>query len=581
MERRLAAILAADVVGYSRLMGEDEAGTLERLKANHREVIAPLIGDHAGRIVKLMGDGALMEFASVVQAVAFAIEMQRRMAERNEGAPREKHIDYRIGINLGDVFVEDEDIFGDGVNVAARLEGLADPAGICISGTAYDHVKSKLDCGFEFLGERQVKNIQEPVRIYKVVPEGRNALKGAASSGAAAVRRRRASIAIRRFQLYSKDNELTELVEAFREDLEIAFAQLRTLQVLAHSLSGSQPEEDSSRAEPKRLVGIDYLLQGSVRPRGETLRINVQVIHQQAGFNVWAEHYECGREEFEAGAVTLIETLVATAQTQIVLHEGANEKHFHDEQERVEHLASKAWSMIYRLTPESLDQAEKLCAAALSLDPDSARAHQALACVLHHQFYMGFTGEPEKVVRLGLDHIDRAMALNEEDEYTHWVRGNIFVGLRNTQKALAAFDRSREINPSFSLATASYGTACAWAGRWQDAIHYSQQALSANPKDPSNFFRFNTIAVAHFTAGDFEQSLEWAERTVERKKKFLVPHLIRVASSAHLETSNFSAKVAELLDEFPAARTVYQELTPFTRQQDQDSLRVELERAFA
>jgi len=580
MDRRLAAVVSLDVAGYSRLMEADEAGTLERLKDYRREVIDPLIEEHAGRIVKLMGDGALLEFASVVQAVAFAIEMQRRMAESNEKAPREKRIDYRIGINLGDVFVEQDDIFGDGVNVAARLEGLAEPAGICISGTAYDHVKSKLECGFEFLGERQVKNIQEPVRVYKAVPEARNALKAAALSGAAAGRRRRASIALRRFQIYSEDGALTDLVEAFCEDLEIAFAQLRTLHVLASSLSSSRLEELSSPAELKRLVGVDYLLQGSVRPRGPSLRINVQVIHLQTGFNVWAEHYDCSREDVEAGADSLIETLIATAQTQIVLHEGANEKHFHDEQERVEHLASKAWSMIYRLTPESLDQAEKLCAAALALDPLSARAHQALAGVLHHQFYMGFTDEPEKVVRLGLDHIDRAMALNEEDEYTHWVRGNIFVGLRDTQKALAAFDRSREINPSFSLAVASYGTACAWAGRREDAILYSQQALSANPKDPSNFFRFNSMAVAHFTAGDFERSLEWAERTLERKKKFLVPHLIRVASSAHLATSDLPAKVGELLDEFPAARTVRQELTPFTRQQDLESLRVGLERAF-
>ncbi len=580
MERRLAAILAADVVGYSCLMGEDEAGTLDRLKEIRRELIDPLVEEHAGRIVKLMGDGALLEFVSVVQAVSFAIEMQRKMAERNQDTPREKRIDYRIGINLGDVIVEEDDLFGDGVNVAARLEGLAEPAGICISGTAFDHVKSKLNCGFEFLGERQVKNIQEPVRVYKVAPEANNALKGAASSGAAAVRRKRASIALRRFQIYSGDSAQTDLVEAFCEDLEIAFAQLRTLQVLASSLSRSQLEEKIPLAELKRLIGVDYLIQGSVRPRGQRLRINVQLIHLQTGFNVWADHYECSREEFEAGADALIETLAASAQTQIVLHEGANEKHFNDEQERVEHLASKAWSFLYRLTPESLDQAEKLCAAALSLDPLSARAYQALASVLHHQFYMGFTGEPERVLRLGMEHIDRAVEINEEDEYTHWVRGNILVDLRNTQKALAAFDRSREINPSFSLATASYGTACAWAGRSKDAILFSEQALAANPKDPSNFFRFNTMAVAHFSAGDFEQSLEWSDRTLERRKKFLIPHLIRVASSAYLETTDLSSKLGELLEEFPAAGVNSQELTPFTRQQDRESLRVGLERAF-
>ena len=314
-------------------------------------------------------------------------------------------------------------------------------------------------------------------------------------------------------------------------------------------------------------------------PRGQMLRINVQVIHQQSRFNVWAAHYECSREDLEAGAGVLIETIVATAQTQIVLHEGANDKHFNDEHERIEHLASKAWAMLYRLTPESLGQAEKLCAAALSLDPNSARAHQALACVLHHQYYMGFTTEPERVIRLGLNHIDRAAEINEQDEYTHWVRGNILLDLRNTPSALAAFDRSREINPTFSLALASYGTACAWAGRCEDAIRLSEQALAANPKDPSNFFRFNTIAVAHFANGNFEQALEWSERVLERRKAFLIPHLIRVASSAHLGLSDLPVKAEQLIDEFPTALSISQALAPFTRPKDQESLRAGLEKA--
>jgi len=580
MNRRLAAVMSIDVAGYSRLMEADEARTLARLKDDRREVIDPLVEQHAGRIVKLMGDGALLEFASVVQAVDVAVQLQRKMAARNADAPHDDRIDYRIGINLGDVFVEADDIFGDGVNVAARLEGLAEPGGICISGTAYDQVKSKLDCGFEFLGERQVKNIREPVRVYQVLPAARNALKDAAPGGAAAVRRKRTSIALRPFQTHSDDDALKVAAEVFCEDLEIALAQLRTLQVLSGSLARTRLDEQAAPADLRKRVGVDYLMQGSVRPRGQGLRINIQVVHLQTGFNVWAEHHDLGRDDFEAGAEALIGSLAASAQTQIVLHEGANEKHFDDERERVEHLASKAWSMLYRLTPESFDQAAKLCAAALSLDPRSARAHQALACVLHHQFYMGFTAEPDRVVRLGLEHIDRAVEINEEDEYSHWVRGNILVDLRSTQKALTAFDRAREINPSFSLAVASYGTACAWAGRREDAIRTSEQALAANPKDPSNFFRFNTIAVAHFTAGNFAQSLEWSERTIERRKRFIVPHLIRVASAAHLGTPDLPAKAAEVLDDFPAARATGADFMPFTRESDQEALRTGLARAF-
>jgi adenylate cyclase len=228
-----------------------------------------------------------------------------------------------------------------------------------------------------------------------------------------------------------------------------------------------------------------------------------------------------------------------------------------------------------------MDQAEKLCKAALSLDPRSARAYQVLACILHHQYYMGFTADPKTVLDQALDLVNRAAEINDEDEYTHWVRGNILADLRQSQKAFAAFDRSREINPSFSLAVASHGTACAWAGRSDDAIRSSQQALSANPKDPSNFFRFNTIAVAHFTQDNFEAALAWAERTIERRPKFLIPHLIRVASSAHLDLPDLPAKVAELLHEFPSARTNDIDMAPFTREKDQASLRTGLERAFA
>lgn len=581
MDRHLAAITSIDVVGYSRLMEADETDTLDRLKDLRTSLIDPLIGAQSGRIVKLMGDGALLEFASVVQAVTFAVQMQRRMADYNQETPTEQRIDYRVGINLGDVLYEDSDIFGDGVNVAARLEGLAEPGGICISGTVYDHVKSRLDCGLEYLGEHQVKNIREPVRVYKVNLDADNALRGAAASGGASVRPKSASVALRRFVVHSGDAALKDLTEAFCEDLEIAFAQLQTFRVLANTLSGPLTAESLDVAELQRRLDVEYLLQGSVRPRGSRLRINAQIIHLGSGFNVWAERYDCSGEEFEAGADAIIEALVASAQTQIVFHQGASEKQVFGEHERVEHLASKAWSMLYRLVPEAADQAEKLCVAALSLDPRAARAHQALSSVLHHQYYMGWTDAPGRVLKQGLEHIDRAIEINDADEYSHWTRGNVLMDLRSTQKALAAFDRSRELNPTFSLAVASRGTVCAWAGMAEEAIQCSEHALAANPKDPSNFFRFNTIAVAHFTLRDYARSLEWAEKTVNRRSKFLIPHLIGVASAAYLDAPDLPAKVSDLLEEFPQAAKIALEMTPFTRSQDIDALRIGLEKALA
>ncbi|MEP1209793.1 MAG: adenylate/guanylate cyclase domain-containing protein [Rhizobiaceae bacterium] len=583
MERRIAAVLATDVVGYSRLMGIDETGTLARLQRHREDLFTPKARQYSGRVVKLMGDGMLMEFASVVDAVSFAADIQIALAHGNEGLPGDQRVDYRVGINLGDIIFQDDDIFGDGVNVAARLEALAEPGGICISGTSYDQVSSKLDCGFEFLGEKQVKNIQEPVRVYKVVPEGRNALKSAVASSAAAAGRRRASVVVHPFRLFSESGELKELAEAFCEDLEIAFAQLRNLQVLASSQLPGKTGIDVPQAAEDIATGpadIDYQIQGSIRPLDDQLRINVQIINLHTGFNVWAEKYQCSAEEFAAGAEPVVEALAASAQTQIVLHEGTREKDFHDERERVDHLVSKAWSVLYGLTPEALDHAGRLCDAALSLDPRSARAYQVQACVNHHQYYMGFTSTPDVVLQKGLEQISRAIDINDDDEYSHWVRGNVLIDLRKTNAAFAAFDRSREINPSFSLAVASYGTACAWAGKSEEAIRLSQQALSANPRDPSNFFRFNSIAVAHFAAGDFEQSLHWAERTIERRRAFLVPHLLRIASSTHLDLPDLSDKLAEMETEFPAVRAIALEMVPYTRLEDQQSLRDGLERAF-
>lgn len=192
---------------------------------------------------------------------------------------------------------------------------------------------------------------------------------------------------------------------------------------------------------------------------------------------------------------------------------------------------------------------------------------------------MGFSDDPGGVLALGLEQINRAIELNEDDEYSHWVHGNIQVCLRNTGKALASFERSREINPSFSLAIASYGTACAWSGRHEEAIRLSEEALAANPKDPSNFFRFNSISVAHFTAGDYQKAFEWAEKTIERRKKFIVPHLIRVSSSAHLQANNLEEKVSEMLQEFPWTMTRSSEYAPFTRSADINALEAGLSTA--
>ncbi|RVD39185.1 adenylate/guanylate cyclase domain-containing protein, partial [Mesorhizobium sp. M4B.F.Ca.ET.019.03.1.1] len=320
MERRLTAIFAADVVGYSRLMGEDEVGTLERLKACRRELIDPSIARHHGRMIKLMGDGALVEFGSVVDAVQCAADIQRKMAERDKGIADDRLIRFRIGVNLGDIIVEGEDIYGDGVNIAARLEAQAEPGGVCISGTAFDHAVHKCDVGFASLGEQRLKNIADPVRVYRILLEPSKAGKvlsgprrplrpailatGAALLVAAAVAAgtviawqwlrapQRPSVAVLPFSNLSGDPAQDYLAEGITEDLITDLAKLSGLDVIAGNSVAAYKGKPPNLADVRRELGVDFLVEGSVRPTGDLIRINAQLIDTANGEHVWADRFD-------------------------------------------------------------------------------------------------------------------------------------------------------------------------------------------------------------------------------------------------------------------------------------------------
>ncbi len=274
VERRLTTILAADVVGYSRLMAADEAGTLASLKALRRELIEPKTADYRGRVVKLMGDGTLMEFGSVVDAVNFAVQVQREMARRNSGVPEDRRITYRIGINIGDIIVDRDDIYGDGVNVAARLEGLADPGGICVSRTVFNHVKGKVDLGFEDLGEQEVKNIPEPVRVYRWTDAAVDPMSGMAGAEGALPLPDKPSIAVLPFDNMSGDPEQEYFGDGLAEDIITTLSKISSLFVIARNSSfafkGKAIDVRSIAAD----LGVRYVLEGSVRKSANRLRIS-------------------------------------------------------------------------------------------------------------------------------------------------------------------------------------------------------------------------------------------------------------------------------------------------------------------
>ena len=308
--RRLTAIVAADVAGYSRLMGADEEGTHERLKGHLRELVDPKIEEHRGRVVKNSGDGFLAEFASVVDAVRCAVEVQRGMADRNEGTPSEQRIEFRIGINLGDVIVEEHDIFGDGVNVAARLEGLAEPGGVFISNTVHDHVRDRLPFAFEDLGEQQVKNIARPVRVYRVRPGSPlpspppHAGEGSARSARVGAGQPRAlplpdkpSIAVLPFANMSGDPEQEYFVDGMVEEIITALSRIRWFFVIARNSSFTYKGQSVDVKQVGRELGVRYVLEGSVRKAGNRVRITGQLIDAVTGAHLWADRFDGSLED--------------------------------------------------------------------------------------------------------------------------------------------------------------------------------------------------------------------------------------------------------------------------------------------
>ncbi len=293
-ERRLTTILATDVVGYSRLMGADESDTLSALKAHRKELIEPMSRQYGGRTVKLMGDGALMEFASVVDAVLFAVEVQCALREHNADVPAERQIVYRIGINIGDIIVEGDDIYGDGVNIAARLEGLSEPGGICVSRNVFDQVKNKIDVGFEDLGDQQVKNIKEPVLIYKVTTGPCERLKGdlAIVAGATACSTEKPAIAVLPFDNMSGDEEQEYFADGITEDLITELARFQNLVVIARNSTFTYKGKAIRVKDVARDLGVHYVVEGSVRKAGNRVRVTAQLIESKTEKHVWAERYD-------------------------------------------------------------------------------------------------------------------------------------------------------------------------------------------------------------------------------------------------------------------------------------------------
>jgi adenylate cyclase len=509
VERRLAAILAADVAGYSRLMGEDEEGTLARLKAHRRELIDPKIAEHHGRIVKTTGDGLLIEFLSIVEAVSCALAVQRAMAERDATMPEVKRIAFRVGVHLGDIIVQDGDIHGDGVNIAARLEGIAKPGGICISEDAFRQVRGKVEAEFIDTGEQSLKNITRPIRVYRVVQE----LLAEARHPPLPLPDK-PSIAVLPFQNISGDAEQEYFVDGMVEEITTALSKVRWFFVIARNSSFTYKGRAVDVKQVGRELGVRYVLEGSVRKAGNRVRITAQLVDAETGNHIWAERYDRELADIFALQDEITERVAATIEPQLYAAEN-----FRTQRKPPKSL--DAWECVIRAlsyfgqgTRIADSEAEALCRRAIAIAPSYGQAHSLLAWAFARRPM--WSGEVGAVLPEAIAEARAALGLDERDPWAHMTHGMVLFRMRRHGEAVREFRRALELNPNFALAHVLLGLPLAVDGMHEDAINSVEHAMRLSPGDRLvEIYAAHVLKLAHFASGHYAGAVASAQDLLE------------------------------------------------------------------
>jgi adenylate cyclase len=511
--RRLAAILAADVAGYSRLMRSDEAGTLKVLKDHLDAVIAPKIAEHDGRIVKLMGDGVLAEFASVLKAVHCALEIQTLLAERNRDVAPERRMLFRMGLNLGDVLVENGDIHGDGVNLAARLEGLAEPGGLCVSDTVYQQVRNRTGTAFEDLGEQRVKGLPDPIRAYRA---SLATLEASQPREAGRPVFDRPSIAVLPFANMSGDPQRDYVSDGITEDIITELSRFRSLRVIARNSSFTYKGRSVRAQEVGRDLGVGYMVEGSVRQAGERVRVTAQLIATETGEHLWAERYDRDLEDIFAVQDEITRAVAAAVEPEL----GTAER---ERSRRKPPGSLNAWDWyqrglwhMYQDTKSGNAEALRHLRRAIELDPDFARAYAALSLVQGLDIIAGHGENSSGFLDEALGAAEKAVALDQKDAMAHMVLGRINLLRCNHDGSIAELESAIALNPSYADAYHSLGFSLIFAGRPEDAVPQFDTAIRLSPYDPriSSFHEMRAWAL--LVMGHDETAAKSAHLSVQR-----------------------------------------------------------------
>jgi adenylate cyclase len=551
VERRLAAVLAADVAGYSRLMGADEEGTLGKLKALRKALVDPKIVEHRGRIVKTTGDGMLVEFASAVNAARCAVEVQRDMAAQNADVPQDSRIEFRIGIHVGDIIIDDNDIFGDGVNIAARLEGIAEPGGVCISDDAHRQIRGKVDFSYNDMGLQTLKNIIEPMRAWRM-RVGSDAisllpLNSSAVPIQALVLPDKPSIAVLAFQNMSGDAEQEYFADGISEDIITALSKSRWLFVIARNSSFTYKGHAVDIKQIGRELGVRYVLEGSVRKAGNRLRITGQLIEAATGTHLWAERYDRALEDIFAVQDEITHSIIGAIApgilaAEIQLSQGKETA----ELGQWERLMRAHWH-IRRFTREDSNEAIRLLDELLRRQPDNAMALADLAFSLHFAAVFGWTDSPAAAKARMSETARRAVASDEQDAAAHTSLAIHELFLGQHDNAIRRLLRAIDLDPNSTFARGYLGTAYAFGGECDPAIQNVQEAMRLSPRDFLMVVWFTVSAWAYLSAGKFEQAADCGKRAIDCNPAFPDAHGTFAAASAHL---GHMADARAGLDEF-------------------------------
>ena len=545
--RRLTAILAADVAGYSRLMGTREEETHERLKAHLTELVNPKIAEHKGRVVKNTGDGFLAEFASVVDAVRCAAEIQRGMADREPEVAEEQRIRFRIGINLGDVIAEDEDIFGDGVNVAARLEALADPGEICLSRVVRDQVRDRLDYTFEDLGEQQVKNIARPVRAYALrlgaVANPTAEKVPSATPISQPVAAPRLSIVVLPFANLSNDPEQGYFADGLTEDLTTDLSRIADMLVISRNSAFTYKDKSVNAKQIGRKLGVRYVLEGSVRRSGNRVRVGAQLVDAETDAHLWAERLDGDMSDLFALQDEITSRIAIALNRKLI---GAEAARPIDNPDAVDYIFRARAAMLKPLSRENYAEAISFYDHALALDPRSVEAQSWLAIALVDRVLDDMTDSATSDINRAEELIGQALASSPDSALTHFAKGLLLRQQGRPDEAALEFETVLAFNRNSAGALLQLGVCKAMTGSLDGAIRLAEQAIRLSPHDPGLASVYWFIGSVHLVQSHTGEAVLWLEKARTTNPKLAGPRAFLASAYAlKAETEHAFAELAE------------------------------------